>query len=263
MGLLCLLMHRIKIYRYSNTSMRDRVSGLRMKRLERSNGSNGSNGSDGSDKLDELNTFLRCTQMQLATVYPLLIFVTVATISPGGATTLATASGAKFGFIDSIPLMLGIALGLASLAAVAAAGLAGFLVAVPALQLAMKTGGSAYLLFLAWKIANAGAPSGRAESLPGSTPTSLLGGACLLWLNPKGWAMALGAAASFASVAGNPLQLSAVLGAAFGVAACLSLGLWCIGGIVLARLLKTPAQWRILNLAMASLLVISIIPIWT
>ena len=56
-------------------------------------------------------------------IYPLFLFVAVATVTPGGATMLATASGVRFGFARSIPLMLGIAMGLALLAAVAALGL--------------------------------------------------------------------------------------------------------------------------------------------
>ncbi|WP_164066717.1 LysE family transporter, partial [Serratia marcescens] len=69
-----------------------------------------------------------------------------------GATTLATASGARFGLRRSVPLMAGIAFGLTCLAAAAAAGLAGLLLAAPMLQLAMKLAGSLYLFWLALAI---------------------------------------------------------------------------------------------------------------
>jgi threonine/homoserine/homoserine lactone efflux protein len=36
---------------------------------------------------------------------PLILFAAVSTVTPGGATTLATASGAQFGFRRSVPLM--------------------------------------------------------------------------------------------------------------------------------------------------------------
>ena len=192
-------------------------------------------------------------------ILPLVLFVIVSTITPGGATTLATASGAQFGFRRSIPLMAGIAVGLASLAAVAAAGLAGLLLAAPSLQTAMRLAGSAYLLWLAWKIARSGPPNMRTDV---GVPTSFLGGACLLWLNPKGWAMALGAAASFAILASGPLQLALLLGAAFGIAAAVSLSLWCLAGLLLARLLRTERQWRLLNAVLGLLLVVSVIPMW-
>ncbi|MFS2106731.1 LysE family translocator [Ralstonia sp. Ralssp135] len=194
-----------------------------------------------------------------SSIAPLVLFAVVSTVSPGGATTLATASGSQFGFRRSIPLMVGIAVGLASLAAGAAAGLAGLLMAAPGLLLVMKAAGSAYLLWLAWKVARSGPPNLNAAA---TVPTTLLGGACLLWLNPKGWAMALGAAASFAMLASGPLQLAALLGATFGLAALASLSLWCAAGIVLARLLKTPRQWRVLNAVLGVLLAVSIMPMW-
>ena len=198
--------------------------------------------------------------MPTLSIAPLALFVTIATISPGGATTLATASGARFGFIRSLPLLAGIAVGLGGLSGVAAAGLATILLAEPFLQTAMKTIGSAYLIWLAIKIARSGAP---ATNLGAALPTSFIGGAALLLLNPKAWAMALGAAASFAMLAQGPLQLAALLGGAFVVAASVSLCLWCAAGVLLARLLKTTKQWRILNVSMALLLAVSIIPMWS
>jgi len=195
-----------------------------------------------------------------ASMAPLLLFALVATVTPGGATTLATASGAQFGFRRSVPLMAGIALGLASLAAAAAAGLAGVLLAVPSLQWAMKAAGTAYLLWLAWKIVRSGRPGAAAGTA--AVPTTLLGGACLLWLNPKGWAMALGAASSFAALHSSPLQLALLLGGVFGVAGALSLALWCAAGVVLARVLTTRRHWQVLNGVLGALLAASVLPMW-
>lgn len=195
----------------------------------------------------------------MTSILSLLLFVAVATVTPGGATTLATASGARFGFVRSIPLMLGIAVGLALLAAVAALGLGGLLLALPSLQTAVKALGSAYLLWLAWRIARSGPPN--AGNGP-TRPVTLVNGFLLLWLNPKSWAMTVGAAASFALLASNPDRLAILLSAAFGVAACMSLALWCALGMLLARYFRTPRHWRILNLAMGVLLVASLIPTW-
>lgn len=191
--------------------------------------------------------------------WPLAVFAVVSTITPGGATTLATASGAHFGFRRSVPLMAGIAAGLASMAAAASAGLAGLLLAQPSLQIAMKAIGSAYLIWLAWKIGRSGPP--RLQATP-AKPTSFIGGVWMLWYNPKGWAMTLGAAASFAALASGPVRLAALLGLVFGVAAAASLSLWCMAGQLLARLLRTDGQWRALNAVLGVLLAASVIPIW-
>ena len=190
---------------------------------------------------------------------PLALFAAVSTISPGGATTLATASGAHFGYRRSIPLMAGIALGLASMAAAATAGLAGLLLALPGLQLAIKAAGSLYLLWLAWQLGRSGAPR---QSKGFARPTSLLGGIWMLWHNPKGWAMTAGAAASFAALADGMAARAALLGLTFGIAAALSLSLWCLAGQMLARLLRQDRHWRAVNIGLACLLVASILPMW-
>jgi len=197
--------------------------------------------------------------MQFEAILALAVFALVATITPGGATTMVAASGAHFGMRRSAPLVAGIAAGLASMAAAAAAGLATVLLTLPSLQLAMKVLGTLYLLWLAWKIGRTGAPRSMAAT---ARPASFLGGAWMLWHNPKGWAMTTGAAASFGAIAAGPLQLAVVLGVAFGVAATVSLVLWCLAGQMLARALRTERQWRAVNLALALLLALSILPLW-
>ena len=195
----------------------------------------------------------------LEPIIPLILFAIVATTTPGIATTLSTASGAQFGFRRSVPLLIGSAAGLATVTGAAAAGLAGLLLAVPSLQLAMKIVGSLYLVWLAIKIGRSGPPN---LDVTMARPNSFLGGAGIQWMNPKGWAMGLGAAASFAALASGPLQLALLLGATFGLAAAASLSLWCVAGMLLARLLKTEWQWRALNVVLALVLAASIIPMW-
>jgi threonine/homoserine/homoserine lactone efflux protein len=197
--------------------------------------------------------------MTATTFLPLAIFTLVSTITPGGATTLATASGAHFGYRRSMPLIAGIATGLASMGGFAAAGLGGLLLAAPALQILMKAAGSLYLLWLAVRIARSPPPKPGANS---AAPIHFLGGLWMLWHNPKAWSMTAGAAASFTGLAPNPLALAALLAAAFLVGACLSLSFWCIAGQMLGRLLRTEAQWRRLNFLLGLLLLLSIVPLW-
>ncbi len=202
--------------------------------------------------------------MTLQSLIPLLLFAVVATTTPGAATTLATASGASFGFRRSVPLLAGVGLGLASLAAAAASGLAGLLLAAPFLHLFLKVLGSLYLLWLAIQIGRKGRPQ-RATDLAAptlATPTGLIGGAFLQWLNPKAWAMTLAAAASFATLAGNPAELALLLGTAFGLTGILSMALWCAAGLMLSSLLRSDRQWRVLNIVLGLLLAGSILPMW-
>lgn len=194
----------------------------------------------------------------MAPYLPLILFAVVSTLTPGAATTLATASGAHFGFRRSVPLMAGAALGLASMAATAAAGLASVLLAWPSLRLAMKITGTAYLLWLALRIARSGAPRARETD----RPTSLIGGLLVLWQNPKAWTMTMGAAASFSTLASGPTHMALILGPTFGATASASLVIWCLTGRMLARVLRSDAEWRALNITLGVLLVLSIIPMW-
>ena len=89
----------------------------------------------------------------------LVTFAVIATASPGGATTLATASGMRFGLTRSLPLLFGIAIGLSSLVGVVAGGLGSLVMSWPVLQFWLKLVGSAYLLWLAWTIGRRGAPT--------------------------------------------------------------------------------------------------------
>lgn len=192
--------------------------------------------------------------------FSLILFALAATFSPGGATTLATASGVRFGFARSLPLLLGIAIGLAGLTAAAGAGLAAMLVAQPVLQLGAKILGSLYLGWIAIMVARAGPPD-----LNGSGPErpfSLLAGVLLLLSNPKGWLMAVSAASAFGQDTGDTVYLAGAMGTAFGVSAALSLSVWCLGGVLLARLLRRDWHWRAVNVALGLLLFASVVPIW-
>ncbi len=189
-----------------------------------------------------------------------MLFAIIATLSPGGATTLATASGVRFGYRRSVPLMLGIAAGLAILSTAGATGLGAIMSALPALQLAIKVVGTVYLMWLAWQIWGAVRPQGTAQD--SQNPIGFISGVALLLLNPKGWAMTMAAAASFAALSSDPIILAAIMATTFALAALTSLSVWCLGGALLSQILTTDLQWRLVNRALAVLLVASIAPLW-
>lgn len=148
---------------------------------------------------------------------------------------------------------------LGMMASAAGAGLAGLLLTQPSLHTAMKVIGSIYLLWLAWKIGRSGPPH-LPTNLP--QPVSFLGGVSILLFNPKGWAMTLGAAASFATLADGPVRLAVLLGLTFSMTAGASLCLWCVMGRLLGRILRSSWQWRTLNVGLGLLLAVSILQMW-
>ena len=73
--------------------------------------------------------------------------------------------------------------------------------------------------------------------------------------------MTLSAAASFAPLTNGPVQLAALLGTTFGLAATVSLTTWCAAGRALA-LVWTNRAWHTRNITLASILLASIFPMW-
>ncbi|MDF1719669.1 MAG: LysE family translocator [Minwuia sp.] len=193
-------------------------------------------------------------------IIALIGFAVAATVSPGGATSLATASGIRFGYVRSLPLVLGMASSLAVLISVSALGLAAVILAVPSLALVMKIAGSAYLMWLAFLIGRAGAPGPKGGQV--EQPFGAASGMMLTLVNPKAWAMALGVAGSFAGVASDPVALVIILATVFGGCGFIALSGWTLFGALLARVLKTQRQWQVVNGVLALMLIISIATFW-
>jgi len=169
----------------------------------------------------------------------LIGFVFLATASPGGVTTLVTASGTRFGYTRSVPLMAGICFGMGSLIATIAGGLGAMLQTFSALELALRLLGTLYLLYLAWTIAQQGAPSASGVS---EKPMGFILGFALIWINAKVWTLGIAASAAFTGLSSSTVELAAMLGGAFIVIGSVSASLWCLLGARLGNRLKTDVQ---------------------
>ena len=192
--------------------------------------------------------------------FSLVVFALLSTLSPGGATSLATASGAQFGYKKTIPLIGGIALTLALLVAISSTGLSAAILVFPVLEAGMKAVGTIYLLWLAFIILKAGAP--KSTDVSETNPIGFIGGSMLLIINPKAWAMAVGVTGSFSSISDNSFTLAIIFGCVFAVTATLSLSIWTLTGSILGKMIKADWEWHLFNFIMAFLLTLSIASFW-
>jgi len=186
----------------------------------------------------------------------LLLFTLVTAFTPGPNTIMVTASGVNFGFVRTIPHMAGITVGFMVLISACAAGLGALFTAVPALQTALKVVGAAYLLWLAWKVANA-RPAGEEKEL--ATPMTFWQAAAFQWVNPK--AVMIGIA--LISIYIRPdhrLTDFLIVFTVNAVFCAASVVTWTGFGVALRGLLTDPRRARIFNICMALLLVASIVP---
>jgi threonine/homoserine/homoserine lactone efflux protein len=200
-----------------------------------------------------------CATMTTDLLIPLVTFCFVTSVTPGPNNLMLLASGANYGFRRTLPHMTGIALGFTAMVALVGAGLAGVFAAVPALYTALKVAAVAYMLWLAWKFANAAPPPDRTDAAPAGRPMTFAQAAAFQWVNPKAWAMALGAVTAFAP----DQSLAAILtvAAVFGAVNLPTVSLWALIGQEMRRFLTDPVRLRIFNWTMAALLVASMVPV--
>jgi threonine/homoserine/homoserine lactone efflux protein len=153
--------------------------------------------------------------------------------------------------------MAGVVVGFAVLLGAACAGLGLLFTAYPAAHVALKAAGAAYMLWLAWKVANAGEPGSADKG--GGRPLTFLQAAAFQWVNPKGVLAAVGAVALFLRPQSAAFDTALVL-AIFTLATVLAVVVWTGFGALLNGLLGDPRHARIFNIVMALLLVASIVP---
>ncbi|MBM3530243.1 MAG: LysE family translocator [Alphaproteobacteria bacterium] len=177
--------------------------------------------------------------------------------TPGPNNIMLTASGVNFGFARSVPHMSGVVVGFAVLLGAACAGLGLLLAAYPAIHVALKVAGAAYMLWLAWKIANAGQP--RSAEGEGGRPLTFLQAAAFQWVNPKGVLASVGGVALFLRPESAALDTAIIL-VVFTLATVISVVIWTGFGTVVSGLLRDPRHARVFNAVMALLLVASIVP---
>lgn len=187
---------------------------------------------------------------------PLLGFAVAGSITPGPNVLMVAAAAAGHGLRAVVPHMLGITFGFGAMLLLVGLGLAGPLAASPATHAVLRWVGAAWLLWLAWKIATA--EPAAAEAKP---PLGFVGAALFQWVNPKAWMLAAAAIPAF-TAEGAPLVPQVVaIAFVFTAVTMPCLLVWAGLGIGAARLLREPGRLRTFNIAMALLLVASLVPI--
>jgi threonine/homoserine/homoserine lactone efflux protein len=187
---------------------------------------------------------------------PLASFSLVGTITPGPNNLMLLASGVNFGFWRTVPHMLGIGAGFVTLLLSVGLGLGAVLTSFPALHMALKFAGGAYLLYLAWRIAMSRSIDKDAGN---GRPMSFLSAAAFQWVNPKAWVMAVTAMVLYTN-ADRPFGSVLLVAVAFGLVNVPCVSSWAGFGVALRRFLADPARLKWFNIAMGLLLAATLWP---
>lgn len=188
----------------------------------------------------------------------LILFAAVSSGTPGPNNLMLMASGANFGLRRTLPHMFGISLGHLFMVFLVGIGLGQLLETYPLLSWAMRILSTAYLLYLAWKIANAAPPEAREAT---GKPFTFLQAAAFQWVNPKAWYMAIYAVGNFAPE-GSGWRGALLVSGVFAMTNLPSITVWATIGTQIKRLLGKPGLLRAFNWTMAVLLILTLYPIW-
>lgn len=197
--------------------------------------------------------------MTLDMTLGLIGFAFVMSISPGPGNLLLLASGANFGFARSLPLVFGISAGFLSMVFVVGIGLGPVLERVPVLYALLRLVCAAYVIWLAFKIARSRSMGPSGDEKIGA-PIGFLQAALFQLVNPKAWAVALIVTVSY-TVPERLLTSLVAMIAVFAVVNIPSISVWALSGAALRQALSKGRRMAVFNVAMAVLLVGSMIPV--
>lgn len=186
----------------------------------------------------------------------LLSFATAMSFTPGPNTTLSTALGANLGLRRALPFILAVPTGWTLMMLACGVGLAALVLAAPPLRWAIKFGGIAYLVWLAWKLAGA---RRLGEADPAQLQVGFWQGVGLQFLNVKAWMLAIALAAGWVTSAGalpapNPGERLAIVCAVMVGFALTSNLAYALVGSLLRGWLAQGARLVVFNRVMAAVL---------
>jgi len=191
---------------------------------------------------------------------PLLILCIVQSGTPGPNNIMLTASGKNFGYIKSIPHMLGVVLGFLSLIIVFGLGLTVIFSKYPIIQFVLRIVGSIYLLYLSYRIYS----SVNTEDLSKSKPITFMESSLFQYVNPKGVMMAITTISiytdhiNFKFISSFNEGMIYIL-IAFTISNIIAVTTWTSVGVFIGQFIKSARGIRVFNALMAFLLVLTII----
>jgi hypothetical protein len=171
--------------------------------------------------------------MPATEITALLLLCAATSLTPGPNTTVSTALAANFGLRRALRFVVAVPVGWGLLLCLCAGGLGALVVTVPALRAGIQATGIAYLLWLAFKLANSGA---LAQADASRLQVTFLQGVALQFLNIKAWMLALTVVAGW--LAGRE-----DLPARFGIALAMMVGFGFFSNLLYALVGSLLREW--------------------
>ncbi len=188
-------------------------------------------------------------------IIPFAIFAASQIGTPGPANMALLATGARFGFRAALPFVAGVVLGKQLIIWPIGFGLMELAEAAPAAFTALKYISAAYIIWLAWKVANL-------RLLPGTIDVQAPGfiaGLIVHPLNPKAWTMIVGSFTAFVGPDTSTFTATATVAAVLLACQLVMHPFWALGGETIARSVAGTRSEPYLMWTLAALTVASVL----
>ena len=188
-------------------------------------------------------------------IFALVSFYFVMYVTPGPNNAMVLTSGLKFGFLRSIPHMIGITIGHVTQLILVCLGLGKIFQIYPEIQSILKILCAIYLIYLGYKIVGSFSKLKDDDS----RPLKFYEAALFQIVNPKAWTISSMAASSFLPKDGN-LFFSIIFIASVALIICpISISPWAAFGSGIKNLVKNNKIKVIIEFFLAFLLLITAI----
>lgn len=174
--------------------------------------------------------------------------------TPGPANMALMTTGAAHGVRAALPFVAGVALGKQLIIWPIGFGLMGLAARYPWAFEGLKWLSAAYIIWLAWRVANMRLAEGTTARAPG-----FLAGLIVHPLNPKAWAMITGGFTAFTAPGTPALQATATIAAILLATQVVLHPLWTWGGSLMAKHVRGTSAERYLMWTLAGLTVASVL----
>jgi len=183
----------------------------------------------------------------------LIVYYFIMFATPGPNNAMLTASGMKFGYLRTLPHIIGIPLGHFIQITLVCYGLGNVFIKFPQIQFYMKFLCFVYLLYLSWKMLGSISVTKKETG----RPLKFYEASLFQFINPKAWTVAVAAVSGFFPTDENFFVATMFLAVTAPFVCIPSISLWALFGNSLRTFVSNTKTKKIIEYILAILLILT------
>ena len=183
----------------------------------------------------------------------LIVYYFIMFATPGPNNAMLTASGMKFGYLRTLPHIIGIPLGHFIQITLVCYGLGNVFIKFPQIQFYMKFLCFVYLIYLSWKMLGSISLTKKETG----RPLKFYEASLFQFINPKAWTVAIAAVSGFFPTDENFFVATMFLAVTAPFVCIPSISLWALFGNSLRNFVSNTKTKKIIEYILAILLILT------